>query len=167
MADEKKIPIHCDFSKLELVENIKPNLANPNLHDENQTKLLCKILSHQGWREAIIVSNQSGLVVCGHGRLKAAKFLGLKIVPVDYQDFKNEQDEIAHMVADNKIAELSSFNNAALKEILIELDTGALDMEAMGFTDADLENLMTQFHVEEDEADDPKQTCPKCGHEFV
>ena len=82
-------------------------------------------------------------------------------MPVDYQDFKNEQDEMAHMISDNKIAELSSFNNSALKEILIELDTGALDMEAMGFTNADLENLMTQFHVEDEERDSEK-TCPEC-----
>ena len=144
--------IHCDYSKLESVEKLKPNPANPNLHDENHTRLLGAMLKHQGWRESIIVSKQSGLVVCGHGRLKAAKTLGLKEVPVDIQDFENEADEYAHMIADNRIAELSGFDNDALKEILATLDTGAMDMDITGFDGATLEKLMTQFYVEpEDE----------------
>ncbi len=109
------------------------------------------MLRHQGWREAIIVSKQSGFIVCGHGRLKAAKILGEQNVPVDLQDFENKEDEHAHMVADNRIAELSSFDPVALKELLLELDTGALDMEVAGFDEKTLEDLMTQFHEDEEE----------------
>ena len=126
--------------------------------------LLCKMLRHQGWREAIIVSKQSGLVVCGHGRLKAAKLMGLEKVPVDLQDFESEAEEHAHMVADNRIAELSSFDNDSLKEILLTLDTGALDMDLTGYEEQVLENLMTQFHV--DESENKKKECPECGFEF-
>lgn len=153
--NEKKIsalPIHCDYTKLDAPENLKPNPANPNLHNDHHTQLLCTMLRHQGWRDAIIVSKQSGLVVCGHGRLKAAQLLGVKEVPVDLQDFENEADETAHMVADNRISELSEFDNDALKEILATLDTGALDMDVTGFDSATLEKLMTQFYVDpEDE----------------
>ncbi len=157
MKTETEIPIHCDFTRMDLTSDLKPNPANPNLHDENQTRLLCKMLQHQGWREAIIVSNQSGMVVCGHGRLKAAKLLGEKKVPVDVQDFKNEADEQAHMIADNRIAELSSFDNVALKELLSDLDTGALDMELTGYDEQNLEDLMTQFREEEEEEEIPSE----------
>jgi ParB-like chromosome segregation protein Spo0J len=167
------LPIHCDYSKLELAEELKPNPANPNLHDENQTRLLCAMLKHQGWREAIIVSNRSGLVVCGHGRLKAAKLLGLKEVPVDLQDFKNETDEVAHMIADNRISELSFFDNATLKDVLLGLDTGALDMEVTGYDENALEDLMTQFFVDApedfpdiDESLNTEHKCPKCGYKW-
>jgi hypothetical protein len=149
-----EIPIHCDYSILKPVEECKPNPANPNSHDETHTRLLCKMLTHQGWREAIIVSKQSGLIVCGHGRLKAAKILGAQKVPVDLQDFENEADEHAHMIADNRIAELSTFDLASLKDLLVELDTGALDMEVAGFDERTLEDLMTQFHEDEDEEEE-------------
>ena len=154
MSDPKDIPIHCDYSILTPTEELKPNPANPNSHDENHTRLLCKMLEHQGWRESILVSKRSGFVVCGHGRLKAAKFLGVKNVPVDLQDFENEADEMAHLIADNRIAELSSFDSASLKELLSELDTGAMDMEVVGYDEKTLEDLMTQFHEEEEEEEE-------------
>ena len=56
------------------------------------------------------------------------------------------------MIADNRIAELSQFDNQTLKEILSEIDTGALDMDITGFDDSDLEQLMTQFKVEPDDS---------------
>lgn len=154
MKTENEIQIHCDFTRMDLTADLKPNPANPNLHDENQTRLLCKMLKHQGWREAIIVSKQSGMVVCGHGRLKAAKLLGAQSVPVDVQDFKSADDERAHMIADNRIAELSTFDNGALKDLLSEIDTGALDMELTGYDDDTLEDLMTQFQDDDEEEEE-------------
>ena len=147
-----KTETHCTHDRIAPVDSLKPNPNNPNRHDEKQIELLAKILQHQGWREAIVVSNQSGFVVCGHGRLEAARALGLNEVPVDDQDFESDADEYAHMIADNRIAELSQFDNQTLKEILSEIDTGALDMDITGFDDSDLEQLMTQFKVEPDDS---------------
>ena len=70
-------------------------------------------MKHQGWRHPITVSKQSGYIVAGHGRLAAAQSLGWAKAPVDMQDFENEADEFAHLIADNKIAELvvNGWNN--------------------------------------------------------
>lgn len=70
--------------------------------------------------------------------------LGCQAVPVDYQDFASEAEETAYLIADNRIAELAEMDNAAIKDLLAELDTGSTDMELTGYDHEALENLMTQ-----------------------
>jgi ParB-like chromosome segregation protein Spo0J len=74
--------------------------------------MLTRIIRHQGWRNPIVVSARSGFVIAGHGRLAAARLLGVDQVPVDVQEFATEADEWAHLVADNRIAELSPKGNS-------------------------------------------------------
>lgn len=129
---------------------------NPNQHSDGQLKFIAKVLGHQGWRSPLIVSNLTGFVVCGNGRLMAARSMGLEVVPVDRQDFVSEADEVAHMLADNKIASMAENDSDILKEVLLELDTGELDMDLTGFDSSELEDLMTQFHVDEENDAEPK-----------
>ena len=81
----------------------------------------------------------------GHGRLQAALLLQVEKVPVDEQDFVTEADEWAHLVADNRIAELAETDGAMLKDILGDLDTGAFDMDVTGFDNAELERVINSF----------------------
>jgi hypothetical protein len=74
-----------------------------------------------------------GFIVAGHGRYEAAKVLGLSAVPVDYQDFATEADEWAHLVADNRLAELAEADESALKGLLAELKAGDFDLDLAGF----------------------------------
>src|SRR5690606_2134297 len=121
-----------------------PNPRNPNQHSDKQIDLLAKIIKHQGWRVPITVSKRSGFVVRGHGRLLAAQKLGIEKVPVDFQDYVNEAEEWADLIADNRIAELSQMDNEMLKDLLEELDTGEIDMELTGFFLDEIENLMAE-----------------------
>lgn len=59
--------------KLVPIDKLKPNPLNRNSHPKNQIKRLEKIIKAQGFRSPIVVSNRSGLIVAGHGRLQAAK----------------------------------------------------------------------------------------------
>jgi ParB-like chromosome segregation protein Spo0J len=125
----------------------------------------------------VIVSKLSGYIVAGHARIEAAKLLNINAVPVDYQPFASEAEETAYLIADNRIAELAERDNAILKDLLQELDTGATDMDLTGYTERALETLMLQCHVpdfqpasqdEQGRLDQKKPiTCPKCGHEFT
>ena len=69
------IKIMCSYDNLvdpyELIENPK----NPNRHPEKQIEILAKLIKSQGFRRPIVVSNRSGFVTVGHGRLLAAKYL--------------------------------------------------------------------------------------------
>ena len=80
------------------------------------------------------VSNLSGMIVSGHGRYEAALLLGCP-VPVDFQDYATEADELADLLADNRIAEMAEMDNAMLREIFAELDASDFDTSLSGYTD--------------------------------
>src|SRR3990167_4668799 len=129
----KSNSVPCSHSSMRPVASLKPNPRNPNRHSPSQIKLLAKIIKHQGFRSPIVVSRRSGLVVAGHGRIDAAKLLGLKTVPVDEQEFASDADEMAHMVADNRIAELAELDLTALPDIMAELREAHFDLDMTGY----------------------------------
>lgn len=148
--------IFCAHDELVAIERVIGNPRNPNMHPSEQIALLAKIIGSQGWRAPITVSRRSGFVVRGHGRLAAAKLLGLDTVPVDFQDYESEAAEWADLIADNRIAELAEPDMPMLLDLLQELDTGDFDMELTGFDFENLERLLTSFadadaEVEEDD----------------
>lgn len=156
------IPVYCAFDEIVDIGALVGNPRNPNRHDDEQIRLLAKIIQHQGWRAPITVSNRSGFIVRGHGRLMAAKVLKVSEVPIDRQDYATEAEEWADLIADNRLAELATPDMPDLKDLLQELDTGALDMELTGYTEQAMADLMSQFHVDEEpqevEAPEPPKT---------
>lgn len=137
-----QIPVFCSFDELLDTEKVVGNPRNPNEHPEEQVELLAKIISHQGWRNNITISRQSGFVVKGHGRLMAAIKLGCKQVPVEYQNYATEADEWADLTADNRLSELSEMNDEKLAEILAEINLSELPTEMSGYTDEDLDEII-------------------------
>ena len=133
------IPVYCAFDKIEKIENVKPNPKNPNQHPEDQIELLAKIIQVQGWRAPVTVSTLSGLVVRGHGRLLAAKHAGLSAVPVDYQHYENQDDELADLLADNKIAELSEIDTKMLADIFSDIGTESVDLT--GYSQREVQDI--------------------------
>jgi len=145
--------IHCEYTELQDPDKLIGHPKNPNEHSEEQIRLLAKIIDHQGFRNPIVVSKRSGFIVAGHARLKAALSLQLKEVPVDLQDFESEADEYAHLVADNKIAELADADNTLIAELIAELEEQGLSSELAGFTSEDLATLIKDIGIEEGDDD--------------
>lgn len=163
MADDPKartlangIEVWSSFDKLVPVGELKPNPRNPNTHPQRQVELLAKNIRYFGWRQTITVSKRSGLIVSGHGRLMAAKHLGVEVVPVDYQDFNDENDELAVLVADNRLAELSTVDLNELEKIAGEWKATDFDTILAGFEPADLDALLNPDADEEDDEDDDR-----------
>lgn len=140
-ADE--VPVYCAHDAIVDVATLVPNPKNPNQHPDNQIQLLGRIIRQTGWRTPITVSKRSGFIVKGHGRLAAALLEGVKEVPVDYQNYTNDAEEYADLVADNRIAELAETDNKMLADIFADIDTGEIPMELTGFTEDEVENLIT------------------------
>jgi hypothetical protein len=138
-----EIAIRCAHDEVVAVSELKANPRNPNMHPPEQIALLAKIIFAQGWRNPIVVSNRSGFITKGHARLLAAQALGAEHAPVDRQDYANDAEELADMIADNRIAELADADRSMLRELMEELDTGAFDMDLTGFDNLALEELMT------------------------
>lgn len=149
MADENKariladgIEVWCAYDKLVKVEELIPHPKNPNTHPQNQIKILAQNIRYHGWRHPIVVSKLSGYIVAGHGRLEAARELGASIVPVEYQDFATEDNELAVLVGDNRLAELSSLDLNGLQDIIDGFKASDFDTILAGFEPTDLDALL-------------------------
>lgn len=135
------IPVYCAFDKIVGVGDIRPNPNNPNKHPENQIELLANIIEKQDWRQPIKVSTLSGYVVSGHGRYEAALFMGAEYVPVDYQDYENEEQELADLLADNRIAEIAEIDEKLLAELFSKIDTDSIEVELTGYKPEEYERI--------------------------
>ena len=149
MAEEKKariladgIEVWCAYDKLVKVEELIPHPKNPNTHPQSQIKILAQNIRYHGWRHPIVVSKLSGYIVAGHGRLEAAKELGVSIVPVEYQNFASEDNELAVLVGDNRLAELSSLDLNGLQDIIDGFKASDFDTILAGFEPTDLDALL-------------------------
>ena len=151
VVDIGGIPVYCRYDEAVEIEKVTGHPRNPNKHGDEQIALLAKIIKASGWRNPICVSNRSGFIIKGHARLMAARVLGVTHVPVEYQDYATEAEEYQDMIADNRIAELAERDMSIIKDLLEELDTGANDMDLTGYVEAEIERLMTQYHVESGE----------------
>ena len=129
------IPVYCTYDKIVPIGELKPNPKNPNKHPTEQIEALGSIIRGSGWRNNITVSTRSGLIVKGHGRLLAAQLEELAEVPVEFQSYKTEADELADMTADNRLAELAEIDDAALAAALGEIDAAGLDLALSGYSE--------------------------------
>jgi site-specific DNA-methyltransferase (adenine-specific) len=136
-----------------------PNPKNNNKHPKEQIERLAKIIDFQGQRSPVVVSNRSGFIVKGHGRLEAIKKLGWDKCAVDYQDYESEAQEYADMVADNQIATWAEFDTQMVLDELPELD---IDTDMLGMVEIP-EIETEESEVVEDEVPEEVETRCKRG----
>lgn len=149
----ENIAVFCAFDEIVQIETLKENPRNPNTHPKDQIRLLAEVIKKTGWRAPITVSTLSGMIVKGHGRLYAAKLAGFKEVPVEYQNFNSEDEELSALLADNKIAELAEIDTEKLTELF--KDFNFEDLELTGYSQEEFDDLIGQFgqlgNLDEDE----------------
>ena len=129
------IKVYCACDAIVAVDDLIPNPDNPNFHPVMQIERLAKIIAN-GWRQPITVSRRSGMIVKGHGRLEAAILLETPEVPVDYQDYKSDAEEMADLLADNRLAELAMTDTDMLETILSDDMFEGFDIELTGYDEA-------------------------------
>ncbi len=112
--------IRCEYKKLVPLKELKIHPKNRNAHPADQISRLAQIFEYQGIRHPIIVSNLSGCIAAGHGRLLAAQKLGFKEFPVDYQDFGSEEEEYAFLVSDNAAALWAELDLSGINVEIVE-----------------------------------------------
>ena len=133
---------------------------NPNDHPESQIKRLAEIMEFQGVRHPIVISNRSGVITKGHGRLMAAIHNNWTEFPVEHQDYDNEDQEYADIVADNSIASWAELN---LAKINAEVPTlGPFDINMLGIKGFELEVA----DLPEKKKEDKLIQCPECSCKF-
>lgn len=111
------------------IDSLVLNPKNNNKHPKEQIERLAKLIKHHGFRNPLVVSNRSGFVISGHGRIEAARLAGLKEVPIMRQNFDTEAQEYAYLTSDNAVASWA------------ELDMGMINSELLNFPELDIELL--------------------------
>jgi DNA modification methylase len=147
------------------IDEIQLNPKNRNKHPKDQIERLCDIIKYQGFRNPLIISNRSGLLVAGHGRLIAAKKLKLKTVPVTYQDFDSEEQEIAAGVSDNAIALWADLDLEGINADIPDLGPD-FDIDLLGIKNFKIDLAENEGLTDPDEVPETPKESPVCRGEL-
>lgn len=133
MESDSLIRVKPDAVKIIPIREIKLNSENRNLHPPDQIDRLAKMIQANGFRNPIIISNQSEVSIAGEGRVLAALKLGMTHVPVIFQDFDSPEQEYQFGVGDNAIAAWSTLDYSKIHHDIGDL--GPFDIELLGIRD--------------------------------
>lgn len=133
---------------------LQPYARNPRTHSKKQLGQIADSIETFGWTNPILIDAEGG-VIAGHGRLEAAKLLGLETVPTIRIDDMTEAQKRAYVIADNKLAENAGWDTELLAielQALTEIDLG-FDIEITGFEMGEIDVLIGGISEADDEAD--------------
>jgi ParB family chromosome partitioning protein len=156
------------------VGDLIPYVNNSRTHSDEQVMQVASSIKEFGFTNPILIDNDGG-IIAGHGRLMAAKKLGLNEVPCIRLGHLSEAQRKAYVIADNQLALNSGWELDSLKIELEELNDLDFDLNILGFTNDELDSIIQDVQFDaatEDEQGqldelDPKWcACPHCGKEF-
>jgi len=128
-----------------------PAPQNARIHTRAQVRAIARSIEAFGFNAPILI-DRNRQIVAGHGRFEAAKLLGLSQVPVVFLDHLTEVQAKAYRLADNKLTDRSSFNDAMVAAQLKELSELVLDFD---LTDTGFE--IPEIDVRIQSLDDPDE----------
>ena len=123
------------------LERLIPHARNARTHSEEQVAQIAGSIAEFGFVNPVLVG-ADGVIVAGHGRVMAARKLGLSEAPVIVLSHLTSTQRRALMIADNQITTNSGWNEEMLAAELAALKEEAFDLELLGFDDADIDRLL-------------------------
>jgi ParB-like chromosome segregation protein Spo0J len=141
------------------VDELIPYANNARVHSKKQIEAIAASIKEFGFNNPVLTDGKNG-VIAGHGRLMAAKHLGMKTVPVVELSHLTAKQKKAFILADNRLAEMATW------------DDGLVELELASLKEMDFDIGLTGF--EEEVKKEPKTTekiptthrCPECGFQF-
>jgi len=131
------------------LESVIPYANNPR-NNVSAVDHVAASIKEFGFRQPIVV-DQDMVILVGHTRLEAARQLGLESVPIHIATGLTDSQKRAYRIADNRVAQDSSWDQDLLKIELEDLELEGYDLEQTGFTLPELDMLMMDKEEEEDE----------------
>jgi DNA modification methylase len=153
------------------IDDLKLDPRNPRVHSQKQVQELAQSIRTFGFLTPILI-NQNKQVIAGHGRLLAAKFLGMSEVPASQAEHLTDKQCVAYMIADNKLTENSTWDKQLLGEQLRILSEAEIDfsLDTLGFETGEIDLLIEGLDPSSDDGDAadalpqdknlPQVTCP-------
>jgi ParB-like nuclease domain len=137
-----------------LLGELIPYARNPRTHSDAQVAQIAASIREFGWTNPVLIDGQSG-IIAGHGRVLAARKLGLERVPVIELGHMSEAQKRAYVLADNQLALNAGWDDELLRLELADLSELGFDLGLIGFGEGELERLLAggkEGLTEDDEA---------------
>lgn len=125
------------------LDRLVPYARNARTHSDAQVAQIAASVREWGWTVPVLV-DESGMLIAGHGRVLAARKLGLAEVPVMVAHGWSEAQKRAYVLADNKLALNAGWDEELLRLELSDLREIGADLELVGFGDLELAALFIE-----------------------
>jgi DNA modification methylase len=139
------------------IDKLIPYAKNSRTHSEAQVAQIAASMKEWGWTNPILV-DEGGQIIAGHGRVLAARKLGVKEIPVMIAEGWSDTKKKAYVIADNKLALNAGWDAELLRLEIEELKEVNFDINLLGFSDEELADMKEPEVVEglTDEDDVPE-----------
>lgn len=152
------------------IDRLVPYARNARTHNQAQVAQIAASIREWGWTNPILVDEVGG-IIAGHGRVLAARKLGLIEVPVMVAGDWTEAQKRAYVLADNKIALNAGWDDAVLGLELADLSGMGVDLRLMGFTEGEFAALTASKNAGLTDPDDspepPVEPVSRAGDVWV
>jgi hypothetical protein len=131
----------ADHVERRSVESLIPYARNARTHSDEQVAQIAASIKEWGWTTPVLV-DEDGQIIAGHGRVMAARKLGIEEVPVMIARGWSEAQRRAYVLADNQLAANAGWDMDLLKVELGDLRLEGFDLDLIGFDGAMLDNIL-------------------------
>jgi DNA modification methylase len=137
------------------VGELIPYARNARTHSEAQVALIAGSIREYGFTNPVLVDGENG-IIAGHGRVMAARTLGLTTVPVIELGHLTEAQKKAYILADNRLAEQAGWDSALLALELGDLSELGVDLGTLGFDAGEIDALLNRGQPDPREEETPE-----------
>jgi 16S rRNA G966 N2-methylase RsmD len=141
------------------VETLRPYLRNARTHSRKQVRQIADSILKFGFCNPVLVDDE-GQIIAGHGRVAAAKLLGMREVPAVRLSHLSETDKRAYVLADNKLAEKAGWDREILAIELQALVDLSFDVQLTGFEPAEVDLILEEAQEATDATGGPEDSIP-------
>ena len=154
---ERTIPMKIEYTP---VRELRPYPNNARTHSRKQIRQIAKSIEKFGFCNPVLIDDAKQ-IIAGHGRVEAAKLLGIDAVPTCRLSHLSDADKRAYILADNKLAEKAGWDRELLAielQGLIDLD---VDIELTGFEMAEIDLILEEAREATGAASGPEDKAPE------
>lgn len=154
------------------VSELIPYARNARTHSVEQVARIAASIKEFGWTNPILIDGSNG-IIAGHGRVLAARKLGLEKVPTIELSGLTEAQKRAYIIADNRLALDAGWDEEMLKLEFAELEKEGFELSKTGFSDEEINEMMAGLDREVDGVEDvetpepPKNPKTKRGEVWI
>jgi len=143
------------------IDELKPYPRNARTHSRKQIKQIASSIERFGFTNPVLTSDECE-IIAGHGRVEAAKLLGIKSIPTITLSHLSEEERRAYVLADNKLALNAGWDREILAIELQALVDLNFDLEVTGFSLAEVDFALDEFaDSDPDGFDKPEDVVPE------